>query len=160
MEKKAKLKNQNLHNPIVEYYASIHINTVDDKRNIISQAFGQKFNSVDMLSNRRQAIEYLNSRTTYFFQEEALLHFSSPLEAELKNYRDYKSLSISLEITDNKGNQFETDGSEDTLFEFLSDEYETLKSYHNVEFIRIQDNWGKNVKVLKDDYDFFENLRG
>jgi hypothetical protein len=46
-------------------YLHINIYTsamVDKKEKITSQSFGKKYNSLDVLVNRQQAIEYLKSR--------------------------------------------------------------------------------------------------
>lgn len=157
MNENAKL-NSNLkivNDPAIEYYAGIHINTADEKGKITPEAFGQKFNSSDILLNRCQAIEYLKSRITYFINEEPLLYFSSPFEAELKNYKNFMSFGIWLGITDNRGNYFETDGDKQTFPDFLSDEYDILNNYMRLETVSVEDNWGHRITVLKEDYDFF-----
>jgi hypothetical protein len=145
-------------NSIITYQTNIHINIVDKEGKITSQSFGKKYNSLDALLNRRQAIEYLSSRMDYFFNEEPQVDFSSPLEAELKGYKDFTSLSVSIEITDANGQKFDTDGSLETVFEFLSSEYNTLKKHQNIKFILMNDEWGDTHKVIQEDFDFFEYL--
>jgi hypothetical protein len=35
-----------------------------------------------------------------------------------------------------------------------------MASANNANFILIEDNWGHSVKVLKENYNFFENILG
>lgn len=145
-------------NSIITYQTNIHINIVDKQGKITSQNFGEKFDSLDMMLNRQKAIEYLRSRINYFYHEEPMIYCSSPLEAELKGYKDFTSLSVSIEITDANGQKIDTDGSLETVFEFLSCEHNILNHNQNLDFIIIEDNYGDSQKIIKVDYDFFESL--
>jgi hypothetical protein len=153
-DKKIKMKN----NSIITYQTNIHINIVDKEGKITSQSFGKKYNSLDVLVNRQQAIEYLRTKMNYFFYEEPQVNFLSHLDAKLKGYKDFMSLSVSIWITDDEGNQFYTDCSEETVFDFLSFEYNTLKKYQNIDFILVKDECGDVHKVIQEEFDFFEYL--
>lgn len=143
---------------IIEYNTNIHINIVDKEGKITSQSFGEKYNSSDALLNRQQAIDYLRTRMKYFFYEEPQVNFLSHLDAKLKDYKDFMSLSVLLEITDEEGRQYYTDCSDETVLDFLSFEYNTLKKYQNIDFIFVKDECGDIHKVIQEEFDFFEYL--
>lgn len=154
-----KVKSKNLKTSIpllVEYIVNIHINIIDNDGTNEPQSFDKKFDSVDILVNRKEAIQYYQTQLLFFLGT-SQINFSSPDTARLKNYKDYKSFSIALQISDNQGNCIDID-EPDSIFEFLSYEYDILQNYQNIDFILIEDNWGNHIKVLKEDYTFFENL--
>lgn len=159
MKKNAKAKNNKLKTStplLVEYLVNIHINIVDKDGNNKPQSIDKKFDSTDILNNRREAIQYYLYQLDFFLNT-SQINFSSPASARLKNYKDYKSFSIALQISDNQENCFDID-EPDSIFEFLSYEYDVLQNYQNIDSILIEDNWGNRIKVLKEDYYFFENL--
>jgi hypothetical protein len=153
---KTKAKNMKTKNAlIIEYQVAIHIADVDKNGNRTNQSFGETFKSTDMLTNRREAIEYYILQINFFLNEEQI-NFSSPEEAKNKNYKDYKSFSITLQVSDNNGNCFYIDeGEPESIFEFLNYESNILKKDKNIDFKIVDDCWGGQTKILKEDYAFF-----
>jgi hypothetical protein len=153
---KAKDKKMNTTNTIIiEYQVAIYIADVDKNGNKTDQYFEKNFKSTDMLTNRRKAIDYYRLQINFFLNE-SQIDFSSPEEARIKNYKDYKSFSISLQVSDNNENCFYIDEYEpESIFEFLNYESNILKTDQNTDFILVDDCWGGTQKVIKEDYGFF-----
>ncbi len=141
---------------ILEYIVHIHINIVNDEGKMDHQSFNKIFNSTNILENRRDAIEYYLDQSNFFLNHPKI-DFSSPIEAEIKNYRDFKSFSITLEISDNDENYILIHDTE-SLFEFLIFEATILKNHPEVTFTQIKDQEGDIYSVNKENIEFFNFL--
>lgn len=139
----------------INYSVTIYITEVDQNRTRVNSNFVKTFNSTDILSNRKEAISYFELMQQFFLSE-SNFDFSSPLEAQIKNYKNYKSFSISLDIIVNNENYISLEGDSESLFEFLSYEAEILENNKNTDFIEVENSWGEKQKVLKDNYDLFD----
>lgn len=148
-----KMKNKETNSTgIIEYGVSININEVDKKGKLKNNGFAKIFDSEDMLTNRRDAISYYSDQREFFLSEKEFA-FSSPYEAKIKNYKDFKCFGISLEVSDNDGNYFYLDGPDpESLFELLGFEADILKYNKNINFIWVEDCWGNQKQVLQEDY--------
>lgn len=147
--KKMKLQNSSM----LEYRVNIHINIVDKKGKIKDQSFDKKFNSKNLLKSRREAIEYYIDQRSFFLNDSGI-DFSSPAEAELKNYKDYKSFSITLEVLYYDRTCIDID-EPDSIFEFLDLESEVFKNYPGTSLIECNDFQGDAHIVLEEDFSFF-----
>lgn len=148
-----KMKSQN---SILEYLVNIHINEVDKKGKIKGQSFDKKFNSKDLLKNRREAIEYYIDQSNFFLQKSGI-DFSSPFEAEQKNYKDYKCFSITLQVSYHDGTCIDID-EPDSIFEFLDLEAEVFKNYPDKSLVEFNDFQGYTHTTLEENFSFFYSL--
>lgn len=158
MSKKLKTNDKKMkstNTEIVEYQVAIYIAEVDKNGNKTDLYFEKNFKSTDMLTNRRKAIDYFLLQKKYFLNE-SQIDFSSQEEQKIKNYKGYKSFSISLQVSDNNGNCFYIDGDEpSSTFEFLNYESIILKTDQNIDFILDDDSLESKQKILKENYAFF-----
>lgn len=149
-------KNETKNSGIIEYGVCINVNEFDKIGNIKNTGIVKKFNSEDMLANRREAISYYSDQRDFFLGEKEF-DFSSPYEAEIKNYKDFNSFGISLEVSDMDQNYFYLDGADrESLFELLIYEADILKNNKNIDFILVEDCWGCQQQVLQEDFEIFE----
>lgn len=147
--KKMQLQNSSM----LEYLVTMHINIVDKKGKIKGQSFDKKFNSADLLKNRREAIEYYIDQRN-FFRNNSGIFFSSPFEAKLTDYKNYKSFSITLQVSDNNGTYIYID-EPDSIFEFLDLESQVFQNYLLTPLIKVDDFHGHPHSVLEEDFSFF-----
>ena len=79
-------KNETKNSGIIEYWVCINVNEFDKIGNIKNTGIVKKFNSEDMLANRREAISYYSDQRDFFLGEKEF-DFSSPYEQKLKLQR-------------------------------------------------------------------------
>ena len=139
----------------VEYKIHVYIRKVDKNGAVKTESFKTEFKDKDMLTNRREAIQYYIQTLELYNTNEC--NFSKPKVAKKKGYKDYNCFSMSLELSYEE-TSIELENCSECFFELLSYESLLLKKSKAGNFITVIDCNGENVEVLEEGYDLLNIL--
>lgn len=141
-----------------KYSVRVNILKSDKKGTFNSEDFEYTFQESSLIESRNKAIskvKELQELFNYGMPEGS--KFSSPLEAELKGFKDFNAYSIDLSFIVDEDYDYQIYGEEELTIEALEQEAYYYAQEGNVEFTEIEDLYGEYVEVLESDLEFFLN---
>lgn len=144
----------------VKYIVRVFILKFDENRNSNSESFEYTFEEPNLIDARNKAITKVKDLMSLFeneMPEES--KFSSPLEAELKGFKNFNSYSLELVFQlDEEGCDYTIFGEEELTIEALEQEaYYYRDNVGNQQYDEIEDEDGDYVEILESNMDFFLN---
>ena len=141
-----------------KYIVRVNILKSDKKGTFNSENFEYTFQETFLMDARNKAIskvKELQELFNYGMPEGS--EFSSPLEAELKGFKDFNAYSIDLSFIVDEDYDYQIYGEEELTIEALEQEANYYYEESNVEFTEIEDLYGEYVEVLESDLEFLLN---
>jgi len=141
-----------------KYSVTVNILKSDKKGTFNSEDFEYTFQESSLIESRNKAIskvKELQELFNYGMPEGS--KFSSPLEAELKGFKDFNAYSIDLSFIVDEDYDYQIYGEEELTIEALEQEASYYYEESNVEFTEIEDLEGEYVEVLESNLEFFLN---
>ncbi|SNR32599.1 hypothetical protein SAMN06265371_101290 [Lutibacter agarilyticus] len=141
-----------------KYSVRVNILKSNATGTIKSEDFEYTFQEPSLIESRNNAIskvKELQELFNYGMPEGG--KFSSPLEAELKGFKDFNAYSIDLYFIVDEDYDYQIYGEEELTIEALEQEAYHYAQEGNVEFTEIEDLEGEYVEVLESDLEFLLN---
>jgi hypothetical protein len=141
-----------------KYIIRVNILKSDNKGTFNSENFEYTFQKSFLIKARNKAIAKVKELELLFaneMREES--KFSSPMEAELKGFRDFNAYSIDLSFVLEEDYEYQIYGEGELTIEALEVEATHYHEDCNIEFTEIEDLEGEYVEVLESDLEFFLN---
>lgn len=139
------------------YQVTVNILTSDEKGTFNSEDFEYNFQESLLIEARNKAISKVKDLLQLFNNEMPEgSEFSSPVEAELRGFKDFNAYSIDLSFIPEEGYEYQIYGEEELTIEAL--EVEARYYDGNIHSLcEIEDLYEDMVEVLESDLEFFLN---
>lgn len=144
-------------NPIKsKYVVSVHVLSVDKTGKSKSENWDYTFDEGELLEKRRVAIEKAKEVIDTFENMDEI--FSSPIEAQLKEFKDFNayiieiSLVIQVEVEEY---DYQIYGDDEIVYEALEAEAKFFEEEFEItKFITIQNYENEDIEVIEESLDF------
>lgn len=141
-----------------KYIVRLHILKSDKIGNMNSESSEFSFQEPKLIEARNKAIakvRELEELFNYGMPEDS--KFSSPLEAQLKGFKNFNTFSIELSFVPYEGSEYQIYGDEELTIEALEIEASYYEKQGDVQFTEIEDLYDATVEVLQSNLEFFLN---
>ena len=144
-----------------KYLVRVFILIMGEKGKLYSEDFEYTFEESNPIDARNKAIEKVKDLRSLFEDEMPEdSKFSSPLEARLKGFKNFKSCSLELVFISDEGefdNIIYGQDEEETIMSLQAEAYYYRGNVENQQYGEIEDEDGDYVEILKSNSDFFLN---
>jgi hypothetical protein len=139
-----------------KYVVFVHILNVDKIGKSKSESWNYTFDEGELLEKRRNAIEKAQEIINSLENSDRI--FSSPIEAQLKQFKDFNAYSIDIRlIIEVEGQEYDYQiyGDEEIIHEALEVEANFFKQEFEItKFITIQNYDNEETIVIEESLDF------
>ncbi len=139
-----------------KYVVSVHILQVDENGKHKGVNWHYTFYEGKLLKKRRDAIEKAQEIINSFDNNDNI--FSSPIEAQLKHFKNFKAYSIDIRlIIEDEGEEYDYQiyGDDEIVYEALEVEAKFFKQEFEItKFITIQNDENEDIVVIEESIDF------
>lgn len=140
-----------------KYIVNVHINKVDENKNLQSESFDYEFESepLELIEARRKAIQKAKDLIEFFDNELPDSEFSTIAEAEKKSFKGFNSYSISIILSHDSEPYNQVYGHDiSEQFDWLEYEYKYFtKTYNPVKLMKVEFE-GDNFEIIEEDAAF------
>lgn len=139
-----------------KYVVSVYVLNVDKIGTSKSENCDYTFEEGELLEKRRGAIEKAQEIINSLENSDTI--FSSPIEAQLKQFKNFNAYSIDIYlITEDEGEQYvyQIYGDDEIVYEALEVEANIFKQeFEIIEYITIQNYEDEDAVVIEESIDF------
>jgi hypothetical protein len=144
-------------NPIKsKYVVCVHVLSVDKTGKPKSENLDYTFDEGELLEKRRCAIEKAQEIINSLENSDKI--FSSPIEAQLKQFKNFNAYSIDIRlIIEDEGEEYDYQiyGDDEIVYEALEVEAKFFKQeFEIIKFITIQNDENEDIVVIEESIDF------
>lgn len=144
-------------NPIKsKYVVCVHVLSVDKTGKPKSENWDYTFDEGELLEKRRCAIEKAQEIINSLENSDKI--FSSPIEAQLKQFKNFNAYSIDIRlIIEDEGEEYDYQiyGDDEIVYEALEVEAKFFKQeFEIIKFITIQNDENEDIVVIEESIDF------
>lgn len=143
-----------------KYVVSVYVLNVDKIGKPECENWEYTFEEGELLEKRRGAIEKAQEIMNSLENSDTI--FSSPIEAQLKQFKNFNAYSIDIYlITEDEGEEYvyQIYGDDEIVYEALEVEANIFKQeFEIIEFIRIQNYEDEDTVVIEESIDFLLDL--